>query len=87
MLLQGAGRHGDADPAHAQQVRQSFVREAEGVRLESVARRQQPTGEACFHLMKVVAGGGLRDLGNQGMGIAVERALQGGAGFEGFAKV
>ena len=37
--------------------------------------------------MKAAARGGLRNLGDQGIGIAVERALQCRAGFEGLAKL
>src|SRR5947207_1569831 len=76
LSLQRRSGFGHSDPAHAEHVREEFVRHAELVRAHAIPRHQQPAREARFHHVEAVAGGRLRDLLHQRMDIAVDGALQ-----------
>ena len=74
--LQGGGRRGDPDPAHAEHVREELLREVEFPRADAIARHQQPAREARLDPVKAIARGGLGDLRHQRGGVAMQRALQ-----------
>src|SRR5512134_3036251 len=78
-LLQGAGGLGHGDPQYAQHAAQQLLRQTKVIRSHAVARHQEPAGEAGFDQVKTVAGGGLRDLNNPFVDVAVDLSPQGHA--------
>ena len=60
--LQRGRRFGDSDPAHAEHVREKFVRHAELGRMHAITRHQEPARKARLHYVEAVARRGLRDL-------------------------
>src|SRR5476651_1753985 len=69
--LQAAGRTRDPGPLHPQHHGQEFLREKEFIRLHAVMSHQHPTAATLLKGMKVIARGRLRDLIEQGVGIAM----------------
>src|SRR5581483_201235 len=75
-VLQRGRRPRDADPAHAEHVREELLRQAEFVGAHPVARHEQPAREALLDLVKAVARRGLGNLGEQRVRVAVDALLQ-----------
>jgi hypothetical protein len=64
--LQGARRHRNASPLHAQHHGQELLREQKLIRLHAVMRHQHPRAASLLDGMKLIARGGQRDLVKEG---------------------
>ena len=69
----------DANTAHSQHIGEKVVRETKTIRVGAVVRHQEPAGQARFQQVIARARGRLRELGHQGIEIAIEPTLQCGA--------
>src|ERR1700732_892150 len=77
--LQLSRNRRDSGAAHAEHRRQEFMRYRHDVRLDAVARHQQPARATLLHRMDPVAGGGLRAHVQNSCGEAQQHAAHGGA--------
>ena len=71
-----AGGLRDALAPQSEHMRQELVGQVEFVRLDPVARHQQPSRQPCFRFVKAVAGGRLRNLRHQRVGVPEQRVPQ-----------
>nr|GEU28278.1 hypothetical protein [Tanacetum cinerariifolium] len=82
LFLQLAGRAGDAFAAHAQHVGNHFLGYFQFVRQRAVQAFKQPAAQALFDAAVTGAGHRLRQLGEQGAGVAHQLLRQGAAAKE-----
>src|SRR6266542_5311647 len=74
--LQHAGRSRDAGAADAKHLRQKLLRQDDLVAGDPVVRHEQPSCAPLLDRMDAVAGGGLPDLGQEGLRVAVDDVAQ-----------
>lgn len=79
LLLQLPRSHGDATPTHAEHIGEKLMGEVEMIGLRPIVGHQQPARQPWLDLMKVDAGGPLRQLRHQYVEVAIQTALQLGA--------
>src|SRR5436309_2491931 len=70
---------GHAGAPHAEHLRQEFLRQRELIARHAVVRHQEPSRASLSYGMDPVAGGGLPDLGQQGLSVAPDGVSQSGA--------
>src|ERR1700730_357620 len=75
-LLQILSSVRHAFAAYAQHVRDEFLSHLQLVGMGAVAGHQQPAAESLFYWVQAVANGGLRDLRDQGLGVAEQQLLK-----------
>ena len=75
-LLEVMRGRGDALTAHPQHVGDELLGHQQLVRGPAVVGQQEPAAEALLDRVQAVAHGGLRDLGDQRLGVAQERELK-----------
>ena len=75
-LLQRLRRPGDPDASHPEHVSEELLRHAKAIGFDAVVGHQEPASEAPLNHVKTIARGGLRDLGHQGVNVAVQFSPQ-----------